>query len=167
MAGGRTGSEAERAAGQGQGEGGDQADGARADGPCRRSEFPAEDERARRDESGGNGIAQRTEHEPGAPDRAVAEGATGPVGVGHAAQEDPDRDQGQGDDVDVMGLEDRTRQGRPAGQQGALRALGRCLTPRCGLLRGFPGRGLALLGGGHVRTGGFDGHAAPPAMKNR
>ena len=73
-----------------------------------------------------DGVAEGAEHEPGGADRAVAERAAGPVQVGDAAQEDPDRDQGQGEDVDVMGLERR-----PSGSVGRLASIER-LRPRRG-----------------------------------
>src|SRR6202020_2950898 len=78
-----------------------------------------------------------------------------PAGIGHATEQDADRDQAEPDDVDVVRLELYLRQPQrwPGSQQRARRA---------------PRRRLLSLAGGHLGRTGFDTTGpVPPRHRSR
>ena len=123
--GGRAGPDPERAGGQRKRDRHEQADDAGAHWTGRGAQLPDQDQAARGDECGRHDIADVPEHKPHPANGPVPEGAAGPMRVGDAAQEQPDRDQGKPEDVDVMRLGAEPGQPGAARQQRALGALGR------------------------------------------
>ena len=113
----RSRAEAERSGGQGQGQCRHQTQQSRPQGPGRRPQFADQDQAAGRDQASRDRVAQGAEHEASGAHGAVSERPACPVGVGHAAQEETDRDQGQPQDVDVVGLGSEMGKPGPRGQQ--------------------------------------------------
>ena len=114
----------------------------------------------------GQRVSERAEHELGGVGEAGAERPAGPVEVHDPGEEDPDRDQRQRQDVDVVWLELGTAgehaQRRPARERRAGGALGRRFA--LGGSAALGGRLLtAACGGGHVVRGSrFDAARADP-----
>ena len=141
--GNRAGTDAERSRRERQRDRTGQADGSGPQRPARRPHLARQHQPAADDERRRNDVSERAEHEPKPGDRAVSERPAVPTAVGDAAEQDPDRDQPEPEDVDVVRLEPDV--GEPqrwaASQQRARRALG---------------RRLLSLSGGHFGGTGFD-----------
>jgi hypothetical protein len=115
------GADAQRAGGQHQRQGRHQADEPGAQRARGRAQLAHEDEAPGHHQRDGHRVAQSAEDEARGANGPVAQRPAGPVHVGDPAEEDADRDQREGEDVDVVGLERHRRQRRTARQQRATR----------------------------------------------
>src|SRR5438128_1505963 len=98
------GPEAESARRQHQGQSGDEEYGPCPHWPSRRPELARQHECTAGNQTRRNRVTERAEREAHPLYESLADGAPAPMQIGGARQEDPDRDQRQADDVEVMRL---------------------------------------------------------------
>ena len=89
----RTRADAERSRREGERDRARQADRSGPQRPAGRPHLARQHQPAADHERGRNHVSERAEHEPHAGDRAVSERAAVPTAIGHASEQNPDRDQ--------------------------------------------------------------------------